>query len=284
MSDYDGSWNPDFPPVMHFVDLDDCYAKPWKLLEEHPDYDAAKNHEDRTAALSLVHSFLKTPENQTQLKLLKQKYPDAIIVPVHAIEARGKNKIPGALAEYIGKSTGIEINDNIIQTNRVHRTGKDEWHRFAFRPSFDGEVKIGRNYIIVDDVFSNGGSFNELRLFIEKRGGMVVHAVALSLGGHGNEIVPNSEIINSLVDKYGPETLSLFLQEFNLYDGNYKALTNPEAFALRRASSLDEARNRILAARQTGRSYMVSRGHKETKPQTPRIDPSDYENNSGYRR
>jgi len=284
MSVYDGSWNPNFPPVMHFVDLDDCYAKPWKLLEEHPDYDAAKNHEDRTAALSLVHSFLKTPDNQKQLKFIKKQYPDAIIVPIRAIEAGGRNKIPVALAEYISSFTSLEINNNIVQTNRVHRTGKNEWYRFAFRPSFDGDVKSGRNYIVVDDVFSNGGSFNELRLFIEKNGGKVVQAVSLSLGGHGNEIAPNPDIIKSLVDKYGTETLSLFLQEFNLYDGNYKALTNPEAFALRRAASLDEARDRILAARRQGRSQMVSRSNKEAKSPTPRIDSSDYENNSGYRR
>jgi hypothetical protein len=67
MNGYDGSWDRDFPVVMQFVDLDNCYAKPWTILEEHPNYDAAKNHEDRTVALSLVHSFLKTPENQAQL-------------------------------------------------------------------------------------------------------------------------------------------------------------------------------------------------------------------------
>jgi hypothetical protein len=273
MNGYDGSWNPGFPPVMHFVDLDNCYAKPWKLLEEHPDYDAAKNHEDRIAALSLVHSFLKTPENQAQLQLLKQKYRDSIIVPVRAVEAGGKNKIPVALAEYIGEFTGLEINDNIIQTNRVHRTGKDEWHRFAFRPSFNGEVKTGRSYIIVDDVFSMGGSFNELRRFIESKEGIVVQTIAMATGRSGNEISPRHETLKSLIDKYGIDTLSSFLKEVNLYDGNIKALTEPEARALRRAPSLDEARNRILAARRQGRSHLVSGSHQEAQSQTPRIDP-----------
>jgi hypothetical protein len=276
MNGYDGSWDPDFPPVMHFIDLENCYAKPWKLLEEHPDYDAAKNQEDLIAALSLVHSFLNTPENQAQLQLLKHNYPNAIIVPVHAIEAKGKNKIPGALAEYIGKCTGIEINDDIIQTNRVHRTGKDEWYRLAFRPSFNGLVKQGRNYIVVDDVFSNGGSFNELRLFIERNGGKVVHAVAMSLGGHGDKLSPDPDIIKVLVDKYGSDTLSLFLQEINLYGGNYKALTNPEAFALRRAPSLDEARDRILAARQAGRSHSGAKTSRQDEYKTSLIDPLDH--------
>jgi len=270
---YDGSWDADFPTVMHFVDLENACAKPWKLLEDHPCYDDAKNNEDRIAALSLVHSFLNTPENLDQLSKLKQKYPDAIIVPVRAVEANGKNKIPWMLAEYIGKRTGLEINDNIVQTNRVHRTGKDEWHRFAFRPSFSGEVKAGRKHILVDDVFSNGGSFNELRLFIERNGGKVVQTAALSLGGHGNKIAPDPMIINALVDKYGQDTLSLFLKEVKLYDGNYKALTNPEALALRRSPSLDEARDRIFAARSQGRSHLGAKNPRQDEYQTPRIDP-----------
>jgi hypothetical protein len=87
MNGYDGSWKSNFLPVMHFVDLDNCYAKPWKLLEEHPDYDAAKNHEDCTATMCLVYFFLKIPENQIQLRNLKKQNPRAVIVPIRAIEA-----------------------------------------------------------------------------------------------------------------------------------------------------------------------------------------------------
>ena len=267
------SWDENFPPVMHFVDLENACAKPWKFLEAHPDYDAAKNHENRVAALRLVHDFLKTPENHVQLRALKHTYPGAIIVPVRAIEAGGENKIPGALADYIGCYTGLEVDDNIIQTNHVYRTGSDEWHRFAFRPSFDGEVKAGRKHILVDDVFSNGGSFNELRLFIERKGGNVVKTIALALGGHGNKIAPEPIIIKALVDKYGQDTLSLFLKEVRLYDGNFQALTNPEALALGRAPSLDKARDRIFAARQAGRSSMGSKSPRQDEYQASRLDP-----------
>jgi len=62
--------------------------------------------------------------------------------------------------------------------------------------------------------------------------------------------------MKSLVDKFGVDTLHLFLKEIGLYDGNYKALTNPEVFALRWVPSLDEARNRILTAKQTGNPSM----------------------------
>jgi hypothetical protein len=273
MNGYDGSWNPDFPPVMRFVDLDDCCARPWKLLEEHPDYDAAKNHEDRAAAMRLIHDFLNTPENHVQLRNLKNLCHGAVIVPIRAIEAGGKNKIPLILAEYISKKTGFEIDTSIVQTNRAHRTGTDAWYRFAFRPSFDGEVKTGRNYVLVDDVFALGGSLNELRRFIESKGGNVVHTVAMATGRSGNEISPRPETLKSLIDKYGPDTLTSFLKEVNLYDGNVKALTEPEARALRRAPSLDEARNRILAARRQGNARMGAKISRQDEHQTPRIDP-----------
>jgi len=58
-------------------------------------------------------------------------------------------------------------------------------------------------------------------------------------------------------------TRSLFLNEIKLYDGNYKALTNPEASALRCAPSLDEAGDRIFAARQAGRTYMGAKSSRQ---------------------
>jgi len=275
MSFYDGSWDPDFPPVMHFVDLDNCCAKPWKFLEVHPDYEAAKKKEDRIAALRLVHDFLKTPENLAQLKMLKQKYQGAIIVPVRAIEAGGKNKIPGALAEFISQNTGLDINIDIVQSNRVHRTGADEWHRFAFRPFYSGNVIPKRKYILVDDVFSLGGSFNELRRFIEHNSGKVIQTIAIATGRSGPEIALNPKTLKNLIDRDGENKLKLFLKEIDLYDGNFKALTEPEARALRRASSLDYARDRILAARCQGGSYMVSESYQETQSQTSLTNPQD---------
>jgi hypothetical protein len=248
------AWPPDFPKVMHFIDQKNCYAKPWRILTEHPDYDAAKNHQDREAAARLVKDLLGTPENQAQLALIAERFPNAIIVPVHGIEANGRNRIPEMLAEYIGKRTGLEINADIVQTNEVHRTGSDSWHRFAFRPEFDGEVQKGRQYILTDDVFSNGGSFSELRQHIEKGGGQVVQTAAVTLGGHGEDIAMLPASKQKLLDKFGEDKVKSFLQEMRLYDGNYEGLTEPEVYALTHTATLDEGRSRIIEARQTGRT------------------------------
>jgi len=284
LSIYDGSWDKDFPLVMRFIDLKGVCSKPYKFIEAHPDYQAAKKNEDRVAALRLVHDFLKTPENQKQLEILKKNYHGAIIVPVHAIEAGGKNKIPGMLAEHISFITGLNINDNIIQKNTVHRTGTDEWYRFAFRPEYYGEVIPDKKYLLVDDVYSLGGSFNELRRFIESNGGKVVQTIALATERSGPEIALNPLTLKSLIDRDGADKLQSFCKEINLYDGNYKALTEPEARALRRASSLDYARDRILAARQAGRSYMGAESSQEIGDKTSTITSVDDEHRRRIRR
>ena len=265
----DGGWEPGFPPVMRLIDLNNGSEKPWKLLQAHPDYEAAKNKEDRFAALRLVQDFIIRPENQAQIKALKQKYTGTIIIPIRAIEAGGKNRIPETLAEVIGQITGFEVDYNIVQTNRVHRTGTDEWHRFAFRPAFDGKVNTGKNYILVDDVFALGGSLNELRMFVERNGGKVVQAVAMTTGRSGTEIALAPKTLKSLVDRYGSDNLQCFLKEIDLYGGNYKALTEPEARAIRRAPSLDKARNRILTARCQGRPRVVQEDIQN--PKIPQI-------------
>jgi hypothetical protein len=244
------AWPPDFPRVAHFIDHNNVFAMPWKMLAAHPDYNAAKNRGDRHAAARLVRDFMDTPENAALLKSIKNRFPSALIVPVHAIEEHGKNRIPEALAEYIAKNTGLGADTAVVQSNVARRTGAGPWARLAFRPAFDGPVSPGRPCVLVDDVFTHGGSFSELRRHILKGGGSVVLAASLSCGGSGDVIAPRPDIQKHLLDIFGKNNLNSFLKEFNLYDGNCAFLTEPEALALRKAASLDEAGNRIVAARQ----------------------------------
>jgi hypothetical protein len=270
MTPFDGGWPPDFPKVMHFTDHGCSWAKPWRFLVSHPDYGAAKNREDRLAALRLVRDFLETPENRALLKSLKTNFPDAVVVPVHAAESNGKNRIPEMLAEYIAKRAGLEADAGIVQTNRTARTGSGPWHRLAFRPEFDGPVRAGRKYVLADDVFTNGGSFGELRRHIERNGGRVVQAAALSCGGFGNLLAVRPETLKRLLDRFGGPPLYSFLKEINVYGGNFKALAEPEACALGRAASLDDAGNRIAQARQAAgpRNCLEAAGG----PEAPRIE------------
>jgi hypothetical protein len=248
------AWPPDFPKVMHFVDHQNLYGKPWVLLENDPDYDAAKNHNDPGAGARLVRSFFNAPEsrdqNNAQLKEIGKKFPNAIIVPVRAKEENDKNCLAMMLAEYMGKHTGLKVDQSIVQSNEVHRTHKDEWHRFAFRPKFDGPVEKGRQYILVDDVSTLGGTFNELRRHIEKGGGKVVQTAALSLGGHGDDLALRPGLRHTLIGKFGKENMGEFMQRNNLYGGDFEYLTQPEAIALRKLPSLEKADRLIAKAKE----------------------------------
>ena len=254
--DKDG-WEERFPRVTRFFDRQNLYAVPSNLLkdrERFPDYHAAKREEDFPAAMRLVKKLLNTPENTVQLHGLKHRHPDAILAAVSAEEAGGKNKLPLALAEYIAKKTGFDVDMNIVQSNKVHHTGSDGWRRMAFRPEFDGEVKSGRRYILLDDVCAHGGTFSEMRYFIEKNGGRVVHTGVLALGGHGDRLASPPRLQRQLADKFGNENLKSFCKEYNLYEGNYKCFTEAEGRLIEHSQTLDRAGNRIAAARQKGLS------------------------------
>jgi proteasome lid subunit RPN8/RPN11 len=60
--------------------------------------------------------------------------------------------------------------------------------------------------------------------------------------------------------KFGIDSLVDFCTEVGLYGGNYKALTEPEAFFLARSPSLDAARNRIIVARHEREREILSEG------------------------
>jgi hypothetical protein len=246
-------WGDEFPSVMHFVDTENKSDKPWKLLSNMPGYGDAKDNENFGTAAKLVENLMETDENQRQLRNLKKTYADAVLVAVHAEEANGKNKLPIALAAYIHTKTGIAIDDSIIQVNKPQRTGNGALHRLAFRPEFDGDVLQGKKYILVDAVFSNGGTLGELRRYIESKGGVVVQAAALAVGNYGDIIAPRPETLKTLLDKHGQENVESFLKEIKLYDGHYEHLTEPEAsYLANRVHSLDAARNKIFKARQEG--------------------------------
>ena len=247
-------WPEDFPQVTSLV--------PYSALRHNPDpeiqdlYDQAKYHQNIQAAVQLIKRLVINEGKEKvieKIETISSAYPNAILVPVHAIEGRGKNKIPNALAGFISEIGNLEVDMSIVQTDVVSKTGaKGSWYRLAHRPHFEGEVQSGRQYIMVDDVFSAGGTFSELRAFIENNDGSVVDTITMSNGS--KSMNPQLSItpfrILELENKYGVESLQKFFKEEALYEGNYKALTDSEARTLLGAASLNEARNRIAEARQ----------------------------------
>ncbi|MDR2364579.1 MAG: LPD5 domain-containing protein [Zoogloeaceae bacterium] len=243
------SWPAGFPRVTQMTTAPRMLA--------HPDYRAAKSG-DREAAARFVRDIMSGKTQQEKLKTLAEKYPNAIVVPVHAEEAAGRNQIPRKLADYIGQAAGLEVDTDIVQSKRVGRTGQDAMYRLAFRPEFDGPVEKGREYLLVDDVVTGGGTFSELRQHIEKNGGKVADMVSLGAAKFSTNIALSDATRLELERVHGVESLQQFLKEMGLYDGNHQALTESEARILLAAGTLDAARNRILAARQQGKPQTLT--------------------------
>ncbi|MDR1893875.1 MAG: hypothetical protein LBQ61_04180, partial [Spirochaetales bacterium] len=266
-------WPENFPNVTQMSTV----AK----MKAHGDYAAAKAG-DRDAAARLVLDIMGGKGQQEKLKALGEKHPDAIVVGVHAEERSGRNAIPRVLSEYIAKATGLEVDTDIVQSVKAGHTGSDAWRRMANRAQFDGEVQQGRKYILVDDVVTGGGTFGELRRYIEMNGGEVVDMVSMGAAQFSTNIALSEKTRLDLESRYGVELLQQFLQEEGLYGGEYRALTESEARTLLAAGSLDAARNRIAQARQQGNPRILqgSVQGRETPGNPQQVSPQLPKNNN----
>ncbi|MDR3243373.1 MAG: phosphoribosyltransferase [Elusimicrobiota bacterium] len=233
-------WNENFPNVLSFSSI--------VYMKKHPLYTLAKKGSNE-AALNLVCDIMQGKDQQEKMYRIKYRYSNAIIVPIRAIEKEGLNKIPFMLAKHISESVGLEFDSDIIQSEKVGRTGENAWHRLAFRPIFEGKVKAGREYILIDDVVTGGGTLNELRNYIESNGGKVVFMAAMGCAQFSSKIALCQATLLQLETQYNKIELSNFLKEEHLYGGNYKALTESEARTILGARTIDEARKRIFEAR-----------------------------------
>ncbi len=214
-------------------------------LVTHPDHAAAKAG-DMDAAARLVMDLSPVEK----IMALAAAYPGAIVAAVHAQECGGINEIPSKFADYIGHLTGVDVDTEIIQSNTVFRTGRGGWYRMAFRPEFEGDVAPGRDYILVDDCVTGGGSLSEMRQHICRGGGEVVACSTIGYAKFSTNLVISNETQLAIQTKYGTINTREWLKENNLYNGEIGALTESEGRLLRNARGLDEATKRLFAARQ----------------------------------
>ena len=231
-------WPPDFPNVL--------IQTTGSRLKGHPDYAKAKKG-DRNAALNVVESLCKLDRIQE----LAARHPNATVVPVHEVEQDGINRLPEAYAEYIGAFGNLKVDDNIVKTNKTGHTGSDGIHRMVHRAKFTGKVQHGREYILVDDYTTQGGTLSELRQYIERNGGKVVEVTSLAAAQGSTVLALKQETLQKLKEAFGHEELAKFLKEHGIYGGNPEALTNSEAGQLLkyRKQGLVGARDKFATAR-----------------------------------
>ncbi len=172
-------WPPDFPKLFAHTTVSN--------ITGHPDFKAAKAG-DSAAAKRLVDALVK-PE---RLKALAERYPNAIVVPVAELEPTGKNQIPWALGSALAKA-GLPMSDKIVSRSTVSRRLMSAVDRLLGRKVFDGEVVRGKDYILVDDVVTQGGTLDELRTHIVNNGGNVVAVTSLGFSAGSNIIAVKPE-------------------------------------------------------------------------------------------
>lgn len=216
----------------------------------HTSLDFLRNHGNRElfmqakagneiAAVELVKKCIK---KDRIIKLCNQ-YPSSIILPVMAKERTGYNVIPLAYAKVMSSISGIRVNEDVFQINCPHHTGACAMIRLINRPVFDGKVQLGYNYIILDDVVTQGGTVSCLRRFINENGGRVAAVSALAFGKESTIIALQQDTYTKILKKFGRDELEGFLQEKGIVRG-IEELTNAEGKYLLKFRSVDAIRNR----------------------------------------
>ncbi len=251
----------DFPPLVRNGTLDE--------LKNNENYQAAKAG-DAKAALDLVQSLLNEQTVADIQNMVGERKP--IIVAIHAEEGIGRNKIPAMMAKVLSMHTGWQVDNQLLQASYAGRTGMDSSYRLAFPPAFSGEVQNGRDYLIVDDNATMGGTIASLRGYIENRGGHVIGATVMSARATGLDIVPTQKQLDAIQRKHGDIPNDYWTNTFGY---GIDCLTRGEAGAIRTSPTFDDIRNRIDDARLQRSLRMGGRG---TAPQPEASAPSTTEN------
>jgi DNA repair protein RadC/GNAT superfamily N-acetyltransferase len=211
----------------------------------HPDYRAAKAG-DTDAAWRVVRDIMPDETIERVRSMLGGRKP--VVVPVHAQEAAGRNKLPVALARLLADRLGLEVATDIVQASAVHRGGKDGFYRLANQPQFDGPVAAG-DYLLVDDTLTQGGTIAQLAEHIEQGGGRVAGVVALTGKQYSARIGLTDGTLAEIRQKHA-DLEPWWREQFGYgFDG----LTESEArYILVSGQSSDAIRNRVTAARLEG--------------------------------
>ncbi|EGI6490926.1 hypothetical protein ABN47_003108 [Salmonella enterica subsp. enterica serovar Hvittingfoss] len=252
------TWQKDFPDVVLHARLGDATS--------HRDYEAAKSG-DRDAAYRLVSDVLTKDAVDKIRNIIGNR--EVLLAAVHAEEASGRNKIPQAMADILGKVLHQEVDDSIVQTKRVGRTGQDGFGRLANQPEFAGNVRSDLPYFILDDTLTQGGTLAGLKGYIESHGGRVIGASALTGKQYSAKMAQSPQTLSQLREHFGGTGLENWWKQQHGY--GFDGLTESEANYLLRAGDADKIRDRVLAARQTGDSPVLSEAPGDGRPLPPDV-------------
>lgn len=105
-----------------------------------------------------------------------------VLAPIKAPEIN-KNALGLTYAQAVANVFGFDVESNVFQITSEQRDQKtDTMYRIALPPIFHGEIERDVDYILVDDVFTTGGTLAGLRGYIHRQGGNVVVCSTIAAG------------------------------------------------------------------------------------------------------
>ena len=232
-------------------------------VKRHSEYSAAKAGDAKAAAV-LVSNFVDEAGIASVQTLLAEvsRSGKPVLVSAHAYERHGVNAIPAALAKLLSERLEVHFGDTVVQTNLVSHTGADGYGRLARQARFSGHVEKRREYVMVDDFVGQGGTLANLRGWIEKQGGKVVGAVALTGKPYSAKLNPSKEQLDELRQRHGKDFEKWWQEHFR---HSFNHLTQSEARYLARSPDVNTIRNRLVAAQLEGSSPGHARSPREQK-------------------
>ena len=257
------------PPRVAWRDFPDAVL----LAEEtgtrrHPAYAAAKAG-DAEAATNLVCALVNEAGIASVHRLLSRvEAARPRLASAHAYEREGVNAIPTALAKLLSERLGIPFDISVVQTNVVGHTGAGGYGRLARQAAFGGGIGKGGEYVMVDDFIGQGGTLANLRGWIEKQGGTIVGAVALTGKPYSAKLNPSEGQLHELRQKHGPDFEKWWREHFG---HAFDCLTQSEARYLARSPDADTIRDRLAAAECEGSGRGRWRNPREQRRHVDRL-------------
>lgn len=235
-------WEADFPDVV-------TAHRPGRL-SAHADYAAAKAGDD-TAALRVARDVI-TPGFVEDVRAALPEGSKPLVVAVQSQEATGNNRIPRMAAEVLAQRLGLQVSEDIVQAAKVNRSAGDALHRLANQPPFTGKVEKGRDYVLIDDTLTQGGTLAQLKTHIEDNGGKVVVATALTGKDYSRRIALNTQSLADVRERFG----SIEPWWRDQFGYGFEGLTESEARTIltldKGRLDADALRDRVAAGRVPG--------------------------------
>jgi hypothetical protein len=242
----------------------------WERLKAHELYAVAKSNGDFSAANRLVTKFVsenvldRLIDDATPFILAKR--PLLVGVPhppfndadgtSFELKENLKNAIPFQFGSHIARLLDGDLDTEITQIARVGRTKLNPFERFLYQPVYQGDVRRDAAYILVDDVYSRGGTLAALRSHIVSKGGTVCSfAVLASSSGQWSPLALKKETCERLLRLFGP-SLDVFWSEEIGHD--ISCLTEAEGATLAVWAAHLEERGPALVQRLRNQLFAIA--------------------------